>query len=72
MRQNVINIIAALVSILSAVVVLMLDFAKSKALKENPNIDCPPQTFTPEEIYYDLKAYNSYGLIQCFCLSLKK
>lgn len=70
-RQNVIHVIAICVSILSAAVVLLLDFARQKALKENPKIDCPSEEFTPEQTYYDLKAYNSYGLIQCFCQNLK-
>jgi hypothetical protein len=71
-RSNVIHIIAICVSVLSAAVVLILDFARQKALKENPKIDWPSNQFTPEQTYYDLKAYNSYGLIQCFCQDLKE
>lgn len=51
---------------------MLLDWERSEALKRNPNLDCPNETLTAEEAYFDFNSIQPYGVMQCFCENLRK
>jgi len=71
-RKQLVRLAAIFVSLVSGSVVMLLDWERSQAVKRNPVLECPNQTLTAEEAYYDVTAYKPYGVMQCFCEELRR